>query len=207
HPDVFNILLQVLEDGRLTDSQGRTVDFKNTVIVMTSNLGSDVIQELAQDKSFDAISFAGSEQSMEAEQDSALTVGRYNAMKSAVMDVVAKHFRPEFINRVDESVVFHPLGKQHIRGIADIQLEFLRQRLRERELTLDISDEVMEQLVETGFDPVYGARPLKRVIQQYLENPLAQKLLAGTFVAGDTISVEPSENCSGAFIFAKKRFH
>ncbi|MCH1487831.1 MAG: AAA family ATPase, partial [Pseudomonadales bacterium] len=207
HPDVFNILLQVLEDGRLTDSQGRTVDFKNTVIVMTSNLGSDVIQELAQDKSFDAISFAGSEQSMEAEQDSALTVGRYNAMKSAVMDVVAKHFRPEFINRVDESVVFHPLGKRHIRGIADIQLEFLRQRLRERELTLDISDEVMEQLVETGFDPVYGARPLKRVIQQYLENPLAQKLLAGTFVAGDTISVEPSENSSGAFIFARKRLH
>ena len=207
HPDVFNILLQVLEDGRLTDSQGRTVDFKNTVIVMTSNLGSDVIQELAQDKSFDAISFAGNEQSTEAEQDSALTVGRYNAMKSAVMDVVGKHFRPEFINRVDESVVFHPLGKRHIRGIADIQLEFLRQRLKERELTLAISDEVMEQLVETGFDPVYGARPLKRVIQQYLENPLAQKLLAGTFVAGDTICVELPANPSGAFIFTKKQLH
>jgi len=162
HPDVFNILLQVLEDGRLTDGQGRTVDFRNTVIVMTSNLGSDLIQEMAPE-------------------------GDYEAMKSAVMGVVGSHFRPEFINRVDESVVFHPLAKEQIRGIAHIQLGGLLQRLRERELTLEVGDALLDQLVETGFDPVYGARPLKRAIQQQLENPLAQAILAGKFPPGTAI--------------------
>ncbi|MFK8042943.1 ATP-dependent chaperone ClpB [Congregibacter sp.] len=162
HPDVFNILLQVLDDGRLTDGQGRTVDFRNTVIVMTSNLGSDLIQELAGDENYDA-------------------------MKSAVMGVVSQHFRPEFINRVDETVVFHPLLQEQIRGIATIQLEGLRSRLAERELELEVTDSFMEQLVEGGFDPVYGARPLKRAIQQQLENPLAQKLLAGDFAPGQRI--------------------
>lgn len=164
HPDVFNILLQVLEDGRLTDGQGRTVDFRNTVIVMTSNLGSDVIQELAGDEN-------------------------YEAMKSAVMAVVSQQFRPEFVNRIDESVVFHPLGKEQIRGIANIQLSLLRRRLSERELDLEVSEEVMDKLAEVGFDPVYGARPLKRAIQQYLENPLAQEILKGEFAPGSTIKV------------------
>ncbi|WOJ93472.1 ATP-dependent chaperone ClpB [Congregibacter variabilis] len=162
HPDVFNILLQVLDDGRLTDGQGRTVDFRNTVIVMTSNLGSDLIQELAGDEN-------------------------YEAMKSAVMGVVSQHFRPEFINRIDETVVFHPLLQEQIRGIATIQLAGLRARLAEREMQLEISDAFMEQLVEGGFDPVYGARPLKRAIQQQLENPLAQQLLAGAFSPGERI--------------------
>ncbi|MDP5070106.1 MAG: ATP-dependent chaperone ClpB [Congregibacter sp.] len=168
HPDVFNILLQVLDDGRLTDGQGRTVDFRNTVIVMTSNLGSDVIQELAGDEN-------------------------YEAMKAAVMGVVAKHFRPEFINRIDETVVFHPLLQEQIRGIATIQLAGLRSRLAERDLQLEISDAFMDQLVEGGFDPVYGARPLKRAIQQQLENPLAQKLLAGAFLPGQVIKADWSE--------------
>ncbi len=165
HPDVFNILLQVLEDGRLTDGQGRTVDFRNTVIVMTSNLGSDLIQELAGEEN-------------------------YVAMKSAVMGVVGQHFRPEFINRVDETVVFHPLLQEQIRGIADIQLAGLRARLAERDLDLTVSDAFMEKLVEAGFDPVYGARPLKRAIQQELENPLAQRLLAGEFEPGQLIAVD-----------------
>lgn len=164
HPDVFNILLQVLEDGRLTDGQGRTVDFRNTVIVMTSNLGSDLIQEMAGEDNYDA-------------------------MKAAVMNVVGTHFRPEFINRVDESVVFHPLAKSQIRGIAGIQLRGLEQRLAERELTIELSDAFMDHLVDAGFDPVYGARPLKRAIQQELENPLAQKILEGAFPPGATISV------------------
>ncbi len=165
HPDVFNILLQVLEDGRLTDGQGRTVDFRNTVIVMTSNLGSDLIQEMAGDEN-------------------------YGAIKSAVMTVVGQHFRPEFINRVDETVVFHPLRADQIRGIATIQLSSLRQRLAERELGLKIDDAAMAHLAEVGFDPVYGARPLKRAIQQLLENPLAQHILSGDFVAGDTIHAQ-----------------
>ena len=164
HPDVFNILLQVLEDGRLTDGQGRTVDFRNTVIAMTSNLGSHLIQEMA------------------AQDD-------YEAMKAAVMDVVGTHFRPEFINRVDESVVFHPLQVEQIRGIAVIQLKDLQTRLAERELSLQISDAFMDRLVLAGFDPVYGARPLKRAIQQELENPLAQRILAGEFPPGSVISV------------------
>jgi ATP-dependent Clp protease ATP-binding subunit ClpB len=164
HPDVFNVLLQVLEDGRLTDGQGRTVDFRNTVIVMTSNLGSHLIQEMAGEENYDA-------------------------MKAAVMDVVGTHFRPEFINRVDESVVFHPLLQSQIRGIADIQLGGLRQRLAERELSLQLSEPFMDHLVSAGFDPVYGARPLKRAIQQELENPLAQRILSGDYAPGDVISV------------------
>ena len=165
HPDVFNILLQVLEDGRLTDGQGRTVDFRNTVIVMTSNLGSDIIQKLAGEHN-------------------------YEAMKVAVMDVVGGHFRPEFINRIDETVVFHPLAKAQIRGIANIQLDLLRKRLKERELAIHISEAVIDELAAVGFDPVYGARPLKRAIQQYLENPLAQEILKGKFAPGDTIKAE-----------------
>ena len=162
HPDVFNILLQVLEDGRLTDGQGRTVDFRNTVIVMTSNLGSHLIQEMAGNDD-------------------------YEAMKSAVMEVVGTHFRPEFINRVDESVVFHPLREEQIRGIAAIQLRDLQDRLAERELELKVSDAFLDRLVTVGFDPVYGARPLKRAIQRELENPLAQRLLAGEFHPGEMI--------------------
>jgi len=165
HPDVFNILLQVLEDGRLTDGQGRTVDFRNTVVVMTSNLGSDLIQRMAGD-------------------------GDYDAMKGAVMEVVGQHFRPEFINRVDETVVFHPLARGQLKGIAAIQLDYLRQRLVERDMGLRLSDKALEKLVEAGFDPVYGARPLKRAIQQQLENPLAQALLKGEFGPGDTIEVD-----------------
>ncbi|WIO73708.1 ATP-dependent chaperone ClpB [Porticoccaceae bacterium LTM1] len=184
HPDVFNILLQVLEDGRLTDGQGRTVDFRNTVVVMTSNLGSDVIQGLVNDRSYDTISFDG-----ELEQDDSLmNEGRQAIMREKVMEVVSAHFRPEFINRIDEAVVFHPLGKEQIKGIADIQLAGLRRRLSDRELGLELSEEVMEKLVDAGFDPVYGARPLKRAIQQLLENPLAQEILAGRFAPGDTIS-------------------
>ena len=165
HPDVFNILLQVLEDGRLTDGQGRTVDFRNTVVVMTSNLGSHLIQEMAP-------------------------ADDYEAMKAAVMEVVGTHFRPEFINRVDESVVFHPLREEQIRGIATIQLQGLQERLAERGLSLEISDAFMERLVTAGFDPVYGARPLKRAIQRELENPLAQHILAGEFEAGKPIHID-----------------
>jgi ATP-dependent Clp protease ATP-binding subunit ClpB len=165
HPDVFNILLQVLEDGRLTDSQGRTVDFRNTVIVMTSNLGSDLIQEMT----------ATSKPQVEIHNE--------------VMSVVGRHFRPEFINRIDETVVFDPLSKEQIRGIANIQLEQLRKRLAEKDLDIALDDAVMDKLSEAGFDPVYGARPLKRTIQQLLENPLSQRLLAGDFIAGDTIKV------------------
>ncbi len=164
HPDVFNILLQVLDDGRLTDGQGRTVDFRNTVIIMTSNLGSQYIQEFSDKDDYDG-------------------------MKSAVMEVVGQHFRPEFINRVDESVVFHTLGREQIRSITEIQIENLRQRLLDKELNLQISEAALDKLGEAGFDPVYGARPLKRAIQQRLENSLAQKLLQGDFVAGDTIEV------------------
>ena len=169
HPDVFNILLQVLEDGRLTDGQGRTVDFRNTVIVMTSNLGSDLIQEMAGEDN-------------------------YEAMKAAVMSVVGQHFRPEFINRIDETVVFHPLRRDQIRGIADIQLAGLRARLKERELGLDLSDAVLDRLADAGFDPVYGARPLKRAIQQLVENPLAQKILSGDFAPGDTVRVTDDDS-------------
>ena len=164
HPDVFNILLQVLDEGRLTDGHGRTVDFRNCVIVMTSNLGSELIQAMA------------------AESD-------YTAMKQAVMEVVSHHFRPEFINRVDESVVFHPLGSAQIRAIAGIQIDLLQQRLTEYQLTLEVSAAALDQLAAAGFDPVYGARPLQRVIRQQLENPLAQQLLQGRFQPGDKVQV------------------
>ena len=163
HPDVFNVLLQVLEDGRLTDSQGRTVDFKNAVVVMTSNLGSAQIQEL---------------------------VGDREAQRAAVMDAVSSHFRPEFVNRIDEVVVFEPLGREQIAGIANIQLARLRQRLAERELNLELTDEALDKLVAVGFDPVYGARPLKRAIQRWIENPLAQQILAGKFVPGTVIKAK-----------------
>jgi len=160
HPDVFNVLLQVLEDGRLTDSHGRTVDFKNTVIVMTSNLGSAQIQELVGDK---------------------------EAQRAAVMDAVSSHFRPEFINRIDEVVVFEPLGREQIAGIAEIQLQRLRGRLAERELSLELTPEALDKLIAVGYDPVYGARPLKRAIQRWIENPLAQQILAGNFAPGATV--------------------
>lgn len=166
HPDVFNILLQVLEDGRLTDGQGRTVDFRNTVIVMTSNLGSDIIQQYSDDQA------------------------NYESMKQTVMEVVGTHFRPELINRIDEVVVFHALGQEQIQAIAAIQIERLRTRLAEHDLGLVLTDGAMAQLAVVGFDPVYGARPLKRAIQSRLENPLAQDMLAGRFKAGDTIKVD-----------------
>ena len=164
HPDVFNILLQVLDDGRLTDGQGRTVDFKNTIIVMTSNIGSDTIQALSGD-------------------------ALYSVMKNAVMDIVATKFRPEFINRIDEAVVFHSLGRKQVRAISTIQIDYLRKRLQERDMGFEISDAALDLLGEAGFDPIYGARPMKRAIAQQLENPLAQSILAGHFVAGDVIKV------------------
>lgn len=165
HPDVFNILLQVLDDGRLTDGHGRTVDFRNTVIVMTSNLGSDRIQELAGEEN-------------------------YAEMKSAVMEVVSHHFRPEFINRIDEVVVFHPLIREQIRAICRIQIQGLELRLKERDITLKVSDAALDYLGEAGFDPVYGARPLKRAIQQDLENKLAQDILAGKVGSGDVVNAD-----------------
>jgi len=172
HPEVFNILLQVLDDGRLTDGHGRTVDFRNTVVVMTSNLGSQRIQALAAEG--------------------------YDAMKEAVMEVVGQHFRPEFINRVDELVVFHPLEQEQIREIAGIQLGHLRGRLESHGFGLMVTDEALDLLAEAGFDPVYGARPLKRAIQHQIENPLAQRILAGDFTSGDTIQVEVED---GRFTF------
>jgi len=178
HPDVFNILLQVLDDGRLTDGQGRTVDFRNAVIVMTSNLGSHQIQELSGDGSAEACT----------------------QMKAAVMGVVQAHFRPEFINRLDDIVVFHPLDKQQIRQIARIQLRGLEKRLGERGLKLELSDKAFELLGNVGFDPVYGARPLKRAIQAQIENPLAQKILAGEFGNGDTVRVDAE---GGQLAFAR----
>ena len=178
HPDVFNVLLQVLDDGRLTDGQGRTVDFRNTIIVMTSNLGSQMIQELAG----------------ESEED-------YIKMKAAVMGVVQAHFRPEFINRLDELVVFHPLGKAQIRDIARIQTAYLAKRLGERQLRIEISDSALDLLGNVGFDPVYGARPLKRAVQQQLENPLATRILSGEFVSGDCISVEAKQ---GGLVFSRR---
>ena len=180
HPDVFNILLQVLDDGRLTDGQGRTVDFRNCVIVMTSNLGSTEIQTLAGDQHYDEI-------------------------KRAVMDQVARHFRPEFINRIDETVVFHPLGQEQIRAIAQIQLQGLSARLKEKDMSISISDAAMDTLGELGFDPVYGARPLKREIQQTIENPVAMSILSGEFEAGDRIAVDIDE--SSQFSFSRQRLH
>ncbi|MEX1670364.1 ATP-dependent chaperone ClpB [Zhongshania guokunii] len=178
HPDVFNILLQVLDDGRLTDGQGRTVDFRNTVIVMTSNLGSDVIQDMT---------VAGSE---------------YPKIRDAVLNVVSGHFRPEFINRIDELVVFEPLDRTQVQAIAGIQLGILNSRLADRELRLEVSDEALDRLADIGFDPVYGARPLKRAIQQQFENPLAQSLLKGEFVAGQVINATVEE---GEIVFKAPR--
>ncbi|WP_394001460.1 ATP-dependent chaperone ClpB [Luteimonas sp. WGS1318] len=179
HPDVFNILLQVLDDGRLTDGQGRTVDFRNAVIVMTSNLGSHQIQAMDGDGSPEA----------------------YTQMKAAVMGVVQAHFRPEFINRLDDIVVFHPLDKAQIREIARIQMRGLEKRLAERGLRIEVSDAAFELLGNIGFDPVYGARPLKRAIQQQLENPLANRILSGDFASGDTIVVDAA---GGELGFAKR---
>jgi ATP-dependent Clp protease ATP-binding subunit ClpB len=176
HKDVFNVLLQVLDDGRLTDGQGRTVDFRNTVIIMTSNLGSDVIQQLAGEK-------------------------QYNKMKAEVMERVQEHFRPEFINRIDDIVVFHPLGAAQIRAIVDIQLAGLKTRLADRDITLELAHEARDMLGEAGFDPVYGARPLKRAIQQQVENPLAERILAGQFGPGDQILVAVED---GALKFEKR---
>ena len=166
HPDVFNILLQVLDDGRLTDGQGRTVDFSNTVVVMTSNLGSDLIQSMVGES--------------------------HEAIRDAVMGIVGTHFRPEFINRIDEAVVFHALGREHIRGILDVQLSYLRARLEDIDYGFELSDAVAEKLCEAGYDPVYGARPLKRAIQVHLENPLAGALLRGQFSPGSTIHADVS---------------
>jgi len=174
HADVFNILLQVLDDGRLTDGHGRTVDFRNTVIVMTSNLGSGRIQDMADDG--------------------------YHAMKTAVMEVVGQHFRPEFINRIDDLVVFHPLDREQIRLIADIQLGMLRKRLENVGLGLEITDAGLDLLAEAGFDPVYGARPLKRAIQHQIENPLAQKILSGDFSTGEMVKIDVE---SGEFKFSQ----
>jgi len=164
HPDVFNILLQVLDDGRLTDGQGRTVDFKNTVIVMTSNLGSHMIQQMS-----------GSD---------------YGVVKLAVMAEVKTHFRPEFVNRIDEVVVFHGLGDEHINSIARIQLKLLETRLAKMELGLEVADAAVAEIAKAGFDPVYGARPLKRAIQSEIENPLAKAILQGRFAPGDTIRAD-----------------
>ena len=175
HPDVFNILLQILDDGRLTDSQGRTVDFKNTILIMTSNLGSQLIQEK-------------------------MTTAGYEQVKQEVLKIVLQHFRPELVNRIDETVVFEPLDKQMIKQIAEIQINRVRKRLQERELKLALSDAAMDDLADHGFDPVFGARPLKRAIQQYIENPLATYLLEGKYAAGDTIKVNIEND---GFVFSK----
>jgi len=177
HHDVFNILLQVLDDGRLTDGHGRTVDFRNTVIVMTSNMGSQTIQEMAGEEN-------------------------YQKMKAAVMEIVGQHFRPELINRIDEIVVFHPLGRKEIRAVADIQINHLQKRLQDRNLSIHLSDKAFDYLANVGYDPVYGARPLKRSIQQYIENPLAQSILAGEYLPGTTIEVDAKDH---EIVFKKKK--
>jgi ATP-dependent Clp protease ATP-binding subunit ClpB len=166
HPDVFNVLLQVLDDGRLTDGQGRTIDFRNTVLIMTSNLGSQIIQELSQQ-------------------------GRdFETMRDAVMSVLHQHFRPEFLNRVDDVIVFRPLSKDQLTKIVDIQLAYLEKRLAERKITLEVTDAARELLAERGWDPVYGARPLKRAIQRLVQDRLAMLLLAGELSEGDTVNVD-----------------
>jgi ATP-dependent Clp protease ATP-binding subunit ClpB len=175
HPDVFNVLLQVLDDGRLTDGHGRTVDFRNTVLVMTSNLGSEAIQALTES-------------------------GDYERIKSTVMGVVAQHFRPEFINRIDDIVVFHPLSREHVRAIATIQFDVLKRRLEDQDIRLVLEPSAVDVLVEEGYDPVYGARPLKRVIQRRVENPLANRLLGGDFGSGDEVHVSVAD---GEFRFSK----
>ncbi len=176
HPDVFNVLLQVLDDGRLTDGQGRTVDFRNTVIIMTSNLGSQVIQDLAGEE-------------------------KYEQMKSTLMEIVGQHFRPEFVNRIDDIVVFHPLQRGQLHAIAKIQIQYLRQRLQARDMDLELSEAALDRIAAVGFDPVYGARPLKRAIQSQIENPLAQEILGGKFSSGDVIKAVVEED---RFVFKKK---
>ncbi len=177
HPDVFNILLQVLDDGRLTDGHGRTVDFRNTVIIMTSNMGSDVIQEMSGEENYDA-------------------------MKKSVLSIVGTHFRPEFINRIDEIVVFHPLNREQLRGIAAIQTQYLSNRLEDRDLGLVFTEDALDLIAAEGYDPVYGARPLKRTIQNEIENPLAQEILGGKFMPGDMIEVDARD---GTFFFDRKQ--
>jgi ATP-dependent Clp protease ATP-binding subunit ClpB len=174
HHDVFNVLLQVLDDGRMTDGQGRTVDFKNTVIVMTSNLGSQMIQSMAGDE--------------------------YSEIKDAVLGEVKNHFRPEFINRIDEIVVFHPLDEKNIREIARIQLSYLEKRLAEMDMRFEITDAALKEIASAGFDPVFGARPLKRAIQSQIENPLSRAILDGTFGPKDTIKVDARQ---GKVVFEK----
>ena len=174
HPDVFNVLLQVLDDGRMTDGQGRTADFKNTVIVMTSNLGSQMIQQMSGDD--------------------------YGVIKLAVMAEVKAQFRPEFVNRIDEIVVFHALSEENIEAIAKIQLKGLQARLSKLDISLDLTPEALAAIANVGFDPVYGARPLKRAIQQEIENPLAKEILGGRFVAGDSVHVSHK---NGKMVFAK----
>jgi len=167
HPDVFNVLLQVLDEGRLTDGKGRTVDFRNTVVIMTSNVASDLVQEMAR---------------RDADDDQ---------LKDQLMEALRRTFRPEFLNRIDEIVTFHSLGREQITQIVDIQLRDLQKRLAERKLTLELTPEAKAQLAERGYDPVFGARPLKRTIQRMIENPLAVQVLAGQFAEGDHIVVEP----------------
>ena len=177
HPEVFNVLLQVLDDGRLTDGQGRTVDFRNSVVIMTSNLGSQTIQEMAGEENYDR-------------------------MKSAVMEIVGQHFRPEFVNRIDDIVVFHPLGREQLHRITEIQVRYLRERLVSRDMGFVLSPAALDRLAEAGFDPVYGARPLKRAIQQQIENPLAQEILSGKFVPGDVIRVDMA---GGVMAFSREK--
>jgi len=183
HPDVFNILLQVMDDGRLTDGHGRTVDFRNTVIVMTSNLGSDRIQEELVGENLDE--------------------RQYERVKKLVLETVVKHFSPEFVNRIDETVVFHPLQSEQIRGIAEIQIAMLNRRLAQAELHIDVSEKVLDHIARVGYDPVYGARPLKRAIQNWIENPLAQHVLQGDYEAGDNIAVDLDSQGQLSFTKAK----
>ena len=180
HRDVFNVLLQVLDDGRLTDGQGRTVNFKNAVIVMTSNLGSSAIQELTT---------RGAEEW---------------EIEAAVRDLLKTAFRPEFLNRIDETIIFHPLSREQLTRIVDVQLEHLRKRLAGRNMKLDVTDEAKRVIAEEGYDPTYGARPLKRVIQQRIENPLASRILSGNFAEGDTIRVDADAR-GREFTFEKGR--
>ena len=170
HPDVFNILLQVLDDGRITDSQGKTVDFRNTIIVMTSNIGSDYILNLAEDDA------------------------NYNQMQKQVMEAMRTHFRPEFLNRIDDLIIFHTLSREELREIVIIQLQRIEQLLAEQKITLELSRAAQDYLVKVGYDPVYGARPLKRAMQRELENPIATKILENTFAAGDTITIDCVNN-------------
>ncbi len=212
HPDVSNVLLQVLDDGRLTDGQGRTVDFRNTVIIMTSNLGSNVIQEMIaadvqgrKSAAGDGMSGAADVQgrkSAAGDRMSGAAEENYGKMKNAVMEIVGNYFRPELVNRIDEIVVFRPLGREQLHRIAAIQVQYLRDRLTARDMGLELTDRALDKLAEAGFDPVYGARPLKRAIQNAIENPLAQEVLAGRFGPGDIIIVDERED---AFVFATRQ--